>query len=182
MYNLHICTTYILYNLHIYNLHICTTYTHIQTTHIYTNLHIYIYNLNICTTYIYIYIQPTYIYNLHIYTTYIYIQPTYIYTTYIYIQPTYMYNLHIYKLHIYTTYVYVQPTYLSELLVPYIPSCNLRSSDQHLLVVPNIKSTLGKRAFSFSAPSIWNSLPLSLRMCTSISTFRSQLKTHFFPP
>ena len=75
-----------------------------------------------------------------------------------------------------------QPTYLSQLLVPYQPTCNLRSSDQHLLIVPNMKSNFGKRSFSFSAPTIWNSLPLALRTCTSISTFRSQLKTHFFPP
>ena len=45
-----------------------------------------------------------------------------------------------------------QHTYLSELLVPYESSCNFRSSDQHLLVVPNIKSILGKGKPFLSLP------------------------------
>src|SRR6476469_3503706 len=36
-----------------------------------------------------------------------------------------------------------EPTYLCDLLVPYNPTLQLRSSDQHLLTVPNIKSSLG---------------------------------------
>ena len=75
-----------------------------------------------------------------------------------------------------------EPTYLCQLLLPYNPSRQLRSSDQHLLTVPNIKSCLGRRSFSFSAPSIWNSLPLPLRSCDSVSSFRKLLKTHLFPP
>ena len=75
-----------------------------------------------------------------------------------------------------------QPSYLCELIVPYQPTRHLRSADQRLLTVPDIKSSLGRRSFSFSAPSIWNSLPLSLRSCDSVSSFRKQLKTHLFPP
>ena len=62
-----------------------------------------------------------------------------------------------------------QPSYLADLLIPYAPSRTLRSSDQHLLHVPFVMSVRGKRAFSFAAPFIWNSLPLSLRTCTSIT-------------
>src|SRR6476469_1763663 len=68
-----------------------------------------------------------------------------------------------------------EPTYLCDLLVPYNPTCQLRLSDQHLLTLPNIKSALSRRYFSFSAPSVWNSLPLSLRSCDSVSFFRKLL-------
>lgn len=75
-----------------------------------------------------------------------------------------------------------KPSYLSELLSLYQPSRKLRSSDANLLAVPDIRTSLGRRSFSFAAPSIWNSLPPDLRSCTSISTFCSRLKTHLFPP
>jgi len=75
-----------------------------------------------------------------------------------------------------------QPTYLFELLTPHVPSSNLRSSNKHLLVTPTITSENGRRAFSFSAPTVWNSLPLHLRSCTSQPIFLSGLKTHLFPP
>src|SRR6478609_5638022 len=75
-----------------------------------------------------------------------------------------------------------EPTYVCQLLVPYNPTRQLRSSDQHLLTVPNIKSSLGRRSFSFSAPSIWNSLPFPLRSCDSVCSFRKLLKTYPFQP
>jgi hypothetical protein len=76
-----------------------------------------------------------------------------------------------------------EPSYLHDLLTPYKPSTrSLRSSDKNLLVVPNIKSVRGQRSFSFAAPTIWNSLPLHLRLCNSLSVFRSLLKTHLYPP
>ena len=75
-----------------------------------------------------------------------------------------------------------QPSYLSDLLTPYQPTRNLRSSDKNLLSVPNIKSAQARRSFSFAAPTIWNSLPLSLRSCTTLSSFCTYLKTFLFPP
>ena len=75
-----------------------------------------------------------------------------------------------------------EPSYLFELLTPHKPTRNLRSSNQHLLTIPDIRSAVGRHSFSFSAPSVWNSLPLDLRLCSSLSQFRSQLKTHLFPP
>ena len=75
-----------------------------------------------------------------------------------------------------------QPSYLSDLLIPYTPSRNLRSLDKHLLTVPDIRSANGRRSFTFAAPTIWNSLPIALRSCPSLPTFLSGLKTHFFPP
>ena len=75
-----------------------------------------------------------------------------------------------------------KPSYLSELLTSYQPSRSLRSSGTNLLSVPDIRSEIGRRSFSYAAPKLWNSLPPDLRSCTCISTFQGKLKTHVFPP
>lgn len=75
-----------------------------------------------------------------------------------------------------------QPSYLFDLLSPHKPSRNLRSADLHLLTVPFVKTAFGRRSFFYAAPTIWNSLPLHLRMSTSILSFYSGLKTFLFPP
>jgi len=75
-----------------------------------------------------------------------------------------------------------KPSYLAELITSYQPSRNLRSSGTNLLCVPDIRSEIGRRSFSYSAPKLWNSLPPDLRSCTCISTFQGKLKTHLFPP
>ena len=82
----------------------------------------------------------------------------------------------------YKTLLYQQPSYLLELITPHNPTRNLRSADKHLLKLPNITSANGRRSFSFAAPTVWNSLPLSLRSCPSLPLFLSALKTHLFPP
>ena len=73
------------------------------------------------------------------------------------------------------------PSYLSELLEAYVPRRMLRSFTQLLLHEPkfNLK-TYGSRAFSVCAPRLWNSLPLKIRRCDSIDTFKKKLKTHLF--
>ena len=75
-----------------------------------------------------------------------------------------------------------KPSYLSDLLVKYEPKRSLRSSSSGFLTVPDIRSAFGRRSFSFTAPSIWNSLPSDLRLCSSLSTFCKRLKTHLYPP
>ncbi len=80
------------------------------------------------------------------------------------------------------TLLFGKPSYLSDLLIQYQPSRKLRSSDTKLLKIPNILTSLGRRSFSFSAPTVWNSLPPDLRSCSTTSTFRCKLKTHLFPP
>ncbi len=73
------------------------------------------------------------------------------------------------------------PAYLSELLTPYKPGRVLRSADQGLLVVPKTKlSAYGDRAFYKVAPALWNTLPYDIRNCSSITTFKTKLKTHLF--
>ena len=44
----------------------------------------------------------------------------------------------------------------------------------------NVSEVKHWRAFSVAAPSIWNSLPPSLRLIESHTVFRRQLKTHLF--
>lgn len=42
------------------------------------------------------------------------------------------------------------------------------------------KKTLGDRAFENVAPKVWNRLPLEIRQCQSLNTFKVLLKTHLF--
>ena len=73
------------------------------------------------------------------------------------------------------------PSYLSELLHPYTPSRSLRSADQLLLIEPRARlKSRGERAFSVAAPKLWNDLPLHIRQASSLSLFKSHLKTHLF--
>lgn len=52
-------------------------------------------------------------------------------------------------------------SYLTELLTPYTLSRPLLSLSSNLLVIPSInKKWAGGRAFSYSAPFLWNGLPL----------------------
>ena len=74
------------------------------------------------------------------------------------------------------------PSYLSDLLRPYTVSRILRStSDTTRLFVPRYRlEHYGKRAFSRSAPSVWNSLPAVLRETNTTNSFKTHLKTHLF--
>ena len=74
------------------------------------------------------------------------------------------------------------PSYLSDLISIYTPARSLRSSsDTFKLKTPSTNTvSFGERSFSYAAPSIWNSLPLSIRSSNSDSSFRSSLKTHLF--
>ena len=62
--------------------------------------------------------------------------------------------------------------YISDLLHPYCPSRTLRSLDTSLLTAPRFSlETFGKRSFSVFGPTVWNSLPLSLRKNTVFYNF-----------
>ena len=66
------------------------------------------------------------------------------------------------------------PVYLSELLTPYIPTRQLRSSiDNRTLTIPRTRTkTIGDRSFSFHAPTFWNQLPSHIRHCETLPTFK----------
>ena len=73
--------------------------------------------------------------------------------------------------------------YLCELVNLHVPGrSGLRSEcDALKLVVHRYRlKRYGERSFLASAPVIWNALPLSLRSCTSLLSFRKNLKTCLF--
>ena len=70
------------------------------------------------------------------------------------------------------------PDYLYDVLHLYVPTCILRSSDMQLLTAPNSKMKSATRRFSCIDPTAWNSLPLNIRNCDNISTFKTPLKTY----
>ena len=73
------------------------------------------------------------------------------------------------------------PPYISDHLHPYCPSRTLRSLDTSLLTVPRFSlETFRKKSFSVFGPTVWNSLPLSLRKSQCFTTFKAKLKTHLF--
>ena len=75
----------------------------------------------------------------------------------------------------------IAPPYIYELLDFYNPTRpGLRSANKTLLVQPKSTRSWGDRAFSVAAPRIWNSLPNFIRCCSSIESFKSLLKKHFF--
>ena len=56
----------------------------------------------------------------------------------------------------------------------------LRSSGSHLLSVPRVKTNAGTRSFSVAAPTLWNSLPDSVKSARHLASFRRNLKTYLF--
>jgi hypothetical protein len=81
----------------------------------------------------------------------------------------------------YRTFHSSQPVYLRDLLINYQPARTLRSSNSHLLVVPNrVKTVTASRAFSVAASTIWNNLPVTVKTAESFNVFNRRLKCHLF--
>ena len=72
------------------------------------------------------------------------------------------------------------PSYLCELIRYRSSSRDLRSVNDVLLDVPKSRSCIGSRAFVFSAPKLWNSLPFDICTCVSLTSFKLKLKTYLF--
>lgn len=61
------------------------------------------------------------------------------------------------------------------------PECSLRSSGGRLFVISRSRlKTKGHRAFGVRAPQLWIELPEEIRQGSSVSFFKSILKTYFF--
>ena len=58
----------------------------------------------------------------------------------------------------------------------------LRSSMQSLLLKSYRPNTLyyGERSFAFAAPKLWNSIPEHIKSASSLTTFKTALKTYLF--
>jgi len=72
------------------------------------------------------------------------------------------------------------PAYFSHLIRDYQPERTLWSADKLLLSVPWMALSLSAKAFSVSAPSVWNSLSHNCRSAELFSTFKRNLKTELF--
>jgi len=73
------------------------------------------------------------------------------------------------------------PSYLQELVNVYVPARPLRSQNTVTLVIPKARlKRYGDRAFMVAAPTIWNTIPASIRSSTSLDIFRSRTKTYLF--
>ena len=75
------------------------------------------------------------------------------------------------------------PGYLTDLIAIKVQTrYTLRSASGLTLNYPSVKlkKTLGDRAFSSAAPTLWNSLPLHIRLVDNFERFKSVLKTHLF--
>ncbi|KAK2186343.1 hypothetical protein NP493_205g03025 [Ridgeia piscesae] len=66
------------------------------------------------------------------------------------------------------------------MLTPARNSRELRSTSNNPLYIPRVKTKAGTRAFSVAAPTLWNSLPVSVKSEGNIVSFRRCLKTYLF--
>jgi len=75
------------------------------------------------------------------------------------------------------------PIYLSESVQPVSSKPvrqRLRSVSSLDYIVPRTKTKFGDRAFSVAGPTVWNSLPESVRSAETLSGFKRKLKTYLF--
>ena len=72
------------------------------------------------------------------------------------------------------------PGYIDEIITLHQPSRNLRSAKALQLTVPCTTHSWGDRSFSHTAPVLWNNLPFDIRQSSSLSAFKTSLKTHLF--
>ena len=73
-----------------------------------------------------------------------------------------------------------QSAYLNSMLTPARNSRQLRSTSSNPLYIPRVKTKAGTRAFSVAAPTVWNSLPASVKSEGNIVSFLQRLKTYLF--
>ena len=75
----------------------------------------------------------------------------------------------------------IAPPYMQKMLEIYVPSRNLRSHSKLLLKTKRSAYVkIGGRAFSIYGPTICNNIPQEIRLCKTITQFKSKLKTYLF--
>ena len=72
------------------------------------------------------------------------------------------------------------PVYLHRQIAERTCRRTLRSSAVPLLDKPFMRTDFSRRAFRFSAPSAWNSLPQTVLISDSLTVFKSRVKTFLF--
>ncbi len=74
------------------------------------------------------------------------------------------------------------PIYLNLLVQTYAPSRSLRSASERRLVVPSQRGTKSlSRTFSWTVPSWWNDLPISIRIQVFSHFQKTSKDTSFLP-
>ena len=73
------------------------------------------------------------------------------------------------------------PSYLTNLLIPHDPGRpNLRSAEKDFRKKHRTRTVAGDRAFSNTAPALWNALPDEMHEINNLSHFKTALKIHLF--
>ena len=76
---------------------------------------------------------------------------------------------------------HLAPSYVTYLLQLYHPTRTRRSSSDSLLTARSARlRNYGDRDFCVAALKLWNDLPLNIRECGSVHSFKRLLKTHLF--
>ena len=74
-----------------------------------------------------------------------------------------------------------QPPCLAQHLKLKSMHLNTRNNDQLLLQHPSVgTNSYIRRAFSYTAPTVWNKLPYKIRNAPSVTLFRKNMKTLYF--
>ena len=68
-----------------------------------------------------------------------------------------------------------QSAYLNSIITPPRNSRQLRSTSSNPLYIPRVKTKAETRAFSVAAPTVWNSLPASVKSEGNIVSIRRRL-------
>jgi len=86
------------------------------------------------------------------------------------------------SLFMYHIYSGTSPSYMSSTVTPCSASRSrgLQSSARGGFCCNSHNLKFGNRVFLVAGPREWNSLPVSVRQCTSVAQFKSKLKTHLF--
>ena len=80
----------------------------------------------------------------------------------------------------YKTIFISQPSYLRNLITINKNNKNLRPCSSITLVNQRTSTNIAKCDFRHSSPSVWNSLSHTIRNCTSLLSFKKNLKTYYF--
>ena len=56
----------------------------------------------------------------------------------------------------------------------------VRNSIRSILYLKHYQSSYARRSFSYMAPRLWNNLPDHIRLCTTLTTFKSKVKYLLF--
>ena len=82
---------------------------------------------------------------------------------------------------IYKAFHNLAPVYLSNLLINETDASanyNLRSKNRNDIPHPLIKSRYTKNTFQYSAMVVWNEIPVQIRTCDKLDTFRKHYRNY----